>query len=127
MDTRIVTLPENISAAVDQLADAILNVKPVADYQRAKARMDNDPDALKLLETLSKAQSELRIRQSQNGVTQADVDQLRSIQRQVQANQVIMDYARTQQSAIGYLPEVNQEISLLLGFDFAALAGQGNC
>ena len=80
-----------------------------------------------MLDRLAKAQSDLRVRQAHNAVTQADVDQLRAIQRQVQSNRKIMDYARTQQAAVAYLPMVNQEISQLLGVDFAALAGPGSC
>ncbi len=127
MDTTVVTLPENISYAVDQLAAAVLGAQPIADYQQAKARLDADPEARELLDRLAKAQSDLRVRQAQNAVTQADVDQLRAIQRQVQSNRRIMDYARTQQAAVAYLPVVNQEISQLLGVDFASLAGPGSC
>lgn len=127
METKVVTLPENISSAVDQLADAVLRSQPIADYQQAKARLDADPEALELLDRLSKAQSDLRMRQARNAVTQTDIDQLRAIQRQVQSNRRIMDYAKTQQAAVAYLPTVNQEISMLLGIDFAALAGPGSC
>jgi cell fate (sporulation/competence/biofilm development) regulator YlbF (YheA/YmcA/DUF963 family) len=127
MDTTVITLPENISTAVDQLAAAVLRAQPIADYQQAKARLDADPEARELLDRLAKAQSDLRVRQAQNAVTQADVDQLRVIQRQVQSNRRIMDYARTQQAAVAYLPVVNQEISQLLGVDFASLAGPGSC
>jgi cell fate (sporulation/competence/biofilm development) regulator YlbF (YheA/YmcA/DUF963 family) len=127
MDTTAITLPENISTAVDRLAAAVLRAQPIADYQQAKAHLDTDPEARGLLERLAKAQSDLRTRQAQNAVTQTDIDQLRVIQRQVQSNRKIMDYAKTQQAAVAYLPAVNQEISLLLGVDFAALAGPGSC
>jgi cell fate (sporulation/competence/biofilm development) regulator YlbF (YheA/YmcA/DUF963 family) len=127
MDTTVVTLPENISSAVDQLAAAVISAQPIAEYQQAKARLDADPEALELLERLGKTQSNLRTRQAQNAVTQADVDALREIQRQVQSNRKIMEYAKTQQAAVAYLPAVNQEISMLLGIDFASLAGPGSC
>jgi cell fate (sporulation/competence/biofilm development) regulator YlbF (YheA/YmcA/DUF963 family) len=127
MDTKVVTLPENISNAAEQLAAAILRVEPISAYQQAKARMDADLEAHELLERLSKAQADLRERHTQNTVTQADVEQLRALQRQVQSNPMIMDYAETQQKAIAYLPEVNQEISQLLGVDFASLAGPASC
>ena len=127
MDTNVVTLPENISIAVEQLAAVILRAEPISAYQQAKASLDNDPEARGLLERFSKAQSDLRQRQAKNAVTQTDVDQLRAIQRQVQSNRIIMDYAKTQQAAVAYLPAVNQEISMLLGVDFASLAGPGSC
>lgn len=127
MDTKVVTLPENISTATEQLAAAILHAEPIAAYQQAKARLDADPEAHELLERFARAQMDLRQRQAQNVITQADIDQLRALQRQVQSNQRIMDYAETQQRAIAYLPSVNQEISQLLGVDFASLAGPASC
>ncbi len=126
MDTHY-SLPENIAIAAEKLAAAILQAEPVAAYQQAKARLDGDAHAHELLERFLKTQSDLRVRQSRNAVTQSDVDQLRALQREVQSNRIILDYAETQQAAIAYLPDVNQEISQLLGMDFASLAGQSSC
>lgn len=127
MDTNAVNLPPNILIATEQLAAAILRAKPVAAYQQAIARLNADPEASELLDTFVKAQVGLRKRQARNAVTQADVDQIRVLQRQVQSNRKIMDYAESQQKAVAYLPAVNQEISQLLGMDFASLAGPASC
>ena len=127
MEPKVATLPEEVINATEQLAAAILRVEPIAAYQQAKARLDADSEARELLERLSKLQADLRTRQARNGITQADMDQLRALQHQVQTNQTIMDYARTQKDAVAYLPAVNIEISQLLGLDFAALAGPASC
>ena len=121
------SLPDEILTATEQLAAAVLLAGPVAAYQQAKARLDGDAQARELLESFLKTQSDLRVCQSRNAVTQSDVDALRALQRQVQSNQVILEYARTQQAAVAFLPDVNQEISQLLGVDFASLAGQSSC
>lgn len=126
MDT-INSLPVEILTAAEQLADALLHAGPIAAYQQAKARLDGDKHARELLERFLKTQSDLRVRQSLNAVTQTDVDQLRALQREVQSNRIIIEYAETQQAAIAYLPRVNQEISQLLGVDFASLAGPASC
>lgn len=126
MDT-LNSLPDEILTATEKLAAALLQSDPIAEYQEAKASLDADPEARGLLERFSRAQADLRVRQSQNAVTQADVDQLRALQRQVQSNRRIIDYAETQQIAVSYLPAVNQEISLFLGVDFASLAGPASC
>ena len=60
-------------------------------------------------------------------MTQADIDRLRVLQNEVQANKIIMLFVETQQAAIAYLPGVNKEISQLLGFDFAGMAGPASC
>jgi cell fate (sporulation/competence/biofilm development) regulator YlbF (YheA/YmcA/DUF963 family) len=126
MDTQY-SLPDEILTTAEQLAAAILRAGPIAAYQQAKARLDGDTQARELLERFLRTQSDLHVRQSRNAVTQSDVDELRALQRQVQSNRIILDYAETQQAAIAYLPAVNQEISQLLGVDFASFAGPSSC
>lgn len=60
-------------------------------------------------------------------LTQADIERLRTLQNQAQANLTIMTYIQAQQNAIAYLPAVNMEISQLLGIDFAALSNRAVC
>ena len=60
-------------------------------------------------------------------MTQTDVEELRAIQEQVQANAVIMAYSQSQQGAVNFLREINMEISQTLGMDFASLAKQNTC
>jgi len=124
----VVQLPPDLQEALDALAENLAQSEPLVLYRQAQARLDADPQARTLLERLSAAQADLRARQGRGGtINQADIDNLRALQRQVQTDHTIMDYARAQQAAIAYLPEVNYEISQLLGVDFAALAGPGSC
>ena len=127
MDMSNSILPPNLLEATENLALTLLASEPVMAYHRAKARLDSDPEARGLLERFSTAQRDVRVRQGNSGVTQADMDRLRTLQRAVQSNRVIMEYAETQQAAIAYLPVINQEISQLLGVDFASLAGPASC
>ncbi len=127
MSDSTVMLPPDLLAATETLAEQLLNAEPIVLYHQAQARMEADPQARALLERLTAAQSELRVRQARGMVTQDDIGHLRALQREVQSNSVIMDYAAAQQAAIAYLPEVNQEISQLLGVDFASLAGPASC
>ena len=117
----------DILMATESLAETLLHSEPIWDYHQAKARLDTDPQARSLLERLSSTQNEFRVRQSNNNLTQEDIDSLRELQRQVQANELIMRFSETQQDAIACLVEVNKEISQLLGFDFAGMAGPGSC
>ncbi len=120
-------LPPNLLEATETLALTLLAAEPVVAYHRAKAQLDSDSEARDLLERFSTAQRDLRQRQGNGGVTEADMGRLRTLQRAVQSNRVIMEYAETQQAAIAFLPTVNQEISQLIGMDFASLAGPGSC
>lgn len=96
-------------------------------YQQALTRMKEDRQACALLEQLSRSQADLRKKQSEGGVTQAEVEALRAVQEQVQQNKFIMAYARTQQEAVNLLREINAEISQLLGIDFASFTNRATC
>lgn len=125
-NTSLNQLPD-LMAATQVLAENLLASEPFAIYQQASARFNADPQARGLIEQLSQAQADLRRRQTSRGVTQVDVDQLRALQREVQSNPVIIDYAVTQQAAVAYLREINQVISELIGTDFVALAKRPGC
>lgn len=127
MDTSNSILSPELQEATEALAFILLSAEPIVAYHQARTRFDSDPQARELIERFSAAQRDIRLRQTQGSVTQADLDRLRALQRQVQSNRVIMDYARTQEAAIAYLPQINQEISELIGVDFASLAGPASC
>jgi cell fate (sporulation/competence/biofilm development) regulator YlbF (YheA/YmcA/DUF963 family) len=119
--------PPELLQATESLTQNLLASKPFSAYHASQERMKSDQTAQALLERLSAVQSELRRKQSSGGVTQIDVDKLRAVQAQVQTNETIIAYAQCQQEAIAYLREINQEISQLLGVDFAVLAKQNSC
>ena len=121
------SLAPDLQAATETLADNLLSSEPLVRHRQAQAALQGDAIARKLLASFSAAQADVRRRQARGGVTQADIEQLRALQRQVQANAVIMHYAETQQGVIAYLREVNQEISQWLGVDFASLARRSGC
>ncbi|MFC2052956.1 YlbF family regulator [Chloroflexota bacterium] len=127
MNTNITKIPPDLLAANKTLAETLLHSEPLLAYHQAKTHLERDAEASAFLERLSTAQNEFRVRQSKGSVTQADIDRLRVLQNEVQANKIIMLFVETQQAAIAYLPEVNKEISQLLGFDFAGMAGPASC
>src|SRR5512141_472606 len=102
-----VALPPNVSNATRRLADALKRVDPIETYRDAQARLEADPQATALLDQLAAAQADLRVRQSDGTVIQADIDRARALQSQVQANSTIMSYVEAQQAADSYLVGVN--------------------
>jgi cell fate (sporulation/competence/biofilm development) regulator YlbF (YheA/YmcA/DUF963 family) len=127
MNTSTTSLPPELLDATRTLAAALAQAEPIAAYREARAHLDTDPVARGLLESGAAAQADLRVRQARNTLTQADIDQLRGLQRQAQLNDVVMDYMAAQQAPMAYLPDVSQEISRLLGVDFGALIGRSSC
>ncbi len=121
------TLPPDFLIAAQSLAETLRRAEPIAAYHRAQARFEADSAARSQLERLSTAQANMRAQEARNTPTQADINALRALQREVQANRTIVDYFDTQQAAVAYLREINQEISQLLGMDFGSLVGPGSC
>jgi cell fate (sporulation/competence/biofilm development) regulator YlbF (YheA/YmcA/DUF963 family) len=127
MKSTMTTLPSDLLAATEDLANHLLASELFTAYHAAHGRFNADAGARALLQRLSQSQAELRQKQARGTVTQSDVDQLKALQSAVQADRTIADYAGTQQAAIGFLREINQAISELIGVDFAALAKRSGC
>ena len=125
-NTHLYQLPD-LMAATQALTDNLLAAEPIVTYRQAYARFSADPQARDLIQRLSQAQTDLRRKQANGGVTQAEVDQLRQLQSQAHANRAVIDYAQTQQAAVSYLRTINLEISQLIGVDFASLAKKSSC
>lgn len=122
MDSTTTKLSGEMLAATTALADLLERTDAIRAYHEARARLDADEDARTLLERYSTAQAQVRGQQAKGAVVQTDIEALRALQREVQADAVIMMFAKAQQEAIDFLPQVNSQISNLLGVDFAALA-----
>jgi cell fate (sporulation/competence/biofilm development) regulator YlbF (YheA/YmcA/DUF963 family) len=127
MEQSMIVIPAPLQAAAERLAEMLCREDPIAEYRQAVDALETDPHARQLLDQLAAAQADMRVHQKDNSVTQADLDHLRDLQQQVETNQIIMRYAQAQQLANIYLIGVNQEISQLIGVDFAALARSGCC
>jgi len=107
--------------ATQTLAQALLQSEPFVRYQEADRNLNADQDAMQLLADLSEAQSKIRKQQASNAVSESDLSRLRELHNTMRTNDTILAYGMAQQEAIAFLQEVNQEISSLLGFDFASL------
>ena len=113
-----ITLLEVASSLTENLTQS----EPFLRYKAAEQRLHEDQQAMQLLSDFSAVQQKIRQQQYSGGISQKDLAQLRSLQSAVGANETIHDHLLTQELAVALLREVNQEISQLLGVDFASLA-----
>ena len=120
-------LPVELYEATDSLIQNLLASEAFLTYQQSQMRLDASPEALDLLKRLSAVQADVRRKQGSHSVTPANIAELRTLQAQVTVNPVISEYVQAQQGAVDFLREINDEISQLLGMDFASLARQGCC
>jgi cell fate (sporulation/competence/biofilm development) regulator YlbF (YheA/YmcA/DUF963 family) len=119
-DLRDISIP--MQTATSMLADHLVQSEPFLRYKAAGDRLNADPTALQLLADLSALQQKIRQQQKSGAVPKSDIDLLRALRDAIEANEIIQDQLLTQKLAIAFLREVNQEISQLLGVDFASLA-----
>lgn len=120
-------LRPELKQAVQTLNETLKRAPPLRTYADALARMEADASATGLLDELQRVQADLRVRQSNGGVTQADTARLRQLQADVQAHPTIAAFLAADREAKAYLPRVNQLISDLIGIDFASLGRSKGC
>ena len=119
-------LDVNVEEAAREFALKLGQAIPIVEFRQAKERMEVDEGAQRLLAEIRERQQRLLLKRQNGGdITQEEIDALRRLQREVQTHPLISAYFRAQQIAQAFLPEVNLEISELLGFDFGALSGAG--
>ena len=115
-------LSEILQTAAHALGHSLAASGPFTRYIDSQVALNEDPSASDLLDLLISVQNSFRRQQAQGGASPADLEQLKDVQAQAQENAAIMEYAHSQQAAIAFLKEINQEISQQLGMDFALIA-----
>lgn len=118
---------KDMEEAAGSLASNLAQSEPFVRYKQAIQALDADPKASDLLQRLALAQADLRTRQFESNVPQEVLINLRDLQQTARVNEIILNYSQTQQAAIAYIREINQEISQLLGVDFGSLARRSCC
>jgi cell fate (sporulation/competence/biofilm development) regulator YlbF (YheA/YmcA/DUF963 family) len=121
MTSNLIDISPVLLEATQTLAQALLQSEPFIRYQEADRKLQADQDAMQVLADLSEAQRKIREQQLLNAVSESDLSRLRELHNTMRTNDTILAYGMAQQEAIAFLREVNQEISSLLGYDFASL------
>ncbi len=121
-------LSNDMLEATYSLADNLMQSEPFLQYQQADRKLHADQEAMRLLEEFSELQQKIRAQQHSVGIAEGDIKRLRELQSAIGANKIYQEQAYAQQMAVALLQEVNEEISNLLGVDFASLTRRsGGC
>ncbi len=103
--------------------DALKNTPVVRQYKAAEGQFRVDPEVQKLLKTLRRKAEVFQRRQEQGTLRHEHIQELRQIQEQFQAHDVVQNFQGAQQ-AVGLLfQETNNIISKILGVNFGQTAG----
>jgi cell fate (sporulation/competence/biofilm development) regulator YlbF (YheA/YmcA/DUF963 family) len=109
------------------LAENLAQSEPFIRFKAAESKLNTDKEALQMLSELSELQQKIRTQQYAGGIIESDLKRLRELQNAIGVNDTIQDHLLTQELAVRFLREVNQEISNLLGIDFASLTRRSGC
>lgn len=126
MTTTTVTISETMLEASSALAEGLAQSEAILGFKAAQAKLQKDNEALRLLKELSEIQQKARTQQSSGKISESDIISLRALQGSVGSNETIQEYEKSNALAVGFLREVNQEISELMGVDFAMLTRRSN-
>jgi cell fate (sporulation/competence/biofilm development) regulator YlbF (YheA/YmcA/DUF963 family) len=121
------SLSTDIAEATEALGQNLAYSAPFLQYRAAEQAFIADDQAYMLLREFIRFQGELRRRQIQGTFTAADLEHFAQLQAEVQASVVIAGYFQAQQEVTAYVQELNEEISGLLGVNFAGLARVSSC
>jgi cell fate (sporulation/competence/biofilm development) regulator YlbF (YheA/YmcA/DUF963 family) len=125
MTPTIPSIPPTMLEATAALVDNLLQSEPFLRYQEAERKLQANHEATQLLADLSEMQQKVRGQQYSASLLEEDLNRLRELQNAVIDNEVIQEFGVAQQRAVAFLQEVNEEISQLLGIDFASLTRRG--
>ena len=120
---------DSIVEKANSFASILASSRELALFNSAREKLEQDKEAQSLLAEFQKKQRELlEARMRKKGFTGDELKAIQALQLKVQANPVIMEFARSQQEAAGLIKEINIEISNAAGFNFGqSSSGGGSC
>jgi cell fate (sporulation/competence/biofilm development) regulator YlbF (YheA/YmcA/DUF963 family) len=114
--------------AASTLAENLAQSESFLRFQEADRKLQADGEATGFLTEVAELQQQIRAQQQSGAISESDVKRLRQLQNIINANNTIQEFGKAQDLAAAFLREVNQEISNLLGIDFASLTRRsGGC
>lgn len=105
-----------------ELAESLALSEVVLGYKKAHQTLMNDQETLQLISEASELQRKLYAGGSTSSHHDDDIARMRDLQGLLSTNTVLQQQAIARETAVAFIREINQEISQLIGFDFASLA-----
>jgi len=107
-------------------AKILVSSQEFREFHSAQEKLKQDKEAQSLLEKFQEKQREVQEAQMRGRGFRGDAfDEIERLQRKLQSNSTIMEWAGAQQEAIFLIQETNQIISQAAGFDFGQSSSSG--
>lgn len=119
-----ISLSQSLKDAIRSLAEQIICTQPFRDFENTRSLLSRNTEALQLLERLEEEQRSLSRIALQRDLVDEDFAGIERVRQEALSNPVILAYFQAQDRLVSLLQEVNNEMSTLLGFDFASSAAQ---
>lgn len=121
MTSEISAVSTTMLEATSSLAVNLAQSEVFLRFKAAEAKLNADQEAQLLLTEFSELQRKIRTQHQSDAISESDIKRLRALQSAIGTNDTIQDYELMKELAVAFLREVNEEISRLLGIDFASL------
>ncbi|MHB8086988.1 MAG: YlbF family regulator [Anaerolineaceae bacterium] len=115
-------VPNTLLEATSNLAENLVQSELFLRFKEATRKLQIDTEATALLTEFSSLQQKIRTQQRSTQISEEEIKRLRELQNAIMTNETIQEHELTQEYAVAFLREINQEISNMLGVDFATLA-----
>ncbi len=109
---------EKLRAFIDTIEDS----ETYQQFVEASERLENDPEAMGLLEEYRRKR-----RQMQQNFDQELMQELQELQADISENETIQQHRTAQTTLVELLQETNEVISEPIGIEFAQSSGGGCC
>jgi cell fate (sporulation/competence/biofilm development) regulator YlbF (YheA/YmcA/DUF963 family) len=110
----------------EELGEAILASEEYKDFETAKAAMDNNDEAISLVESFQDHQQLLRDGQlTGKKITQEQIAELHAYQRKMMENKEISTYLEAKKKVDNLLAAVHQVVNQVTGLDSGHSHGGG--
>ncbi|MEN3202117.1 MAG: YlbF family regulator [Atribacterota bacterium] len=117
-------LSQALKDAIRSLVEQIISTQPFQDFENTRIMLSRDAKALQLLERLEEEQKSLSRIALQRDLVDEDFAGIEQARQEALSHPVILAYFQAQDRLVSLLQEINNEMSNLLGFDFASSAAQ---
>lgn len=113
-----------LRAVSSELAESMALSEAVLGYTKAHQTLLHDQEAPQLIKEATELQQKIYAGGSDGNDLEKDINRMRELQELISTNTAIQEQAIARETAVAFLREINQEISQLIGIDFASLAGR---
>ncbi|MCC5934529.1 MAG: YlbF family regulator [Candidatus Cyclonatronum sp.] len=118
---------ESVQKSLETFADALLASEQSAAFVNARSAFESDATAMDLMTRLNTLSFELSRKQHAGTIEQHEIEQYKGIQQEFINNPVVAELEQRERMLVELLRECNQEISGILGLDFAKDATPSSC